>query len=56
MMKPVEEIFHGVLQKLIIMMLGLLTAGVLLTSCMSQQKSCSAYNEVEIESSVDDQQ
>lgn len=47
-MKPVEEVYHTVLQKLIIMMLGLLTISVLLTSCGSQTKSCSAYDGVDV--------
>ena len=47
-MSPAEELFHTVLQKLIVMLLGLLTVGVILTSC-TYQKTCSAYNDVEIE-------
>lgn len=45
-MKPVEELYHTVLQKLIILMLGLLTLGVFMTSC-STPEHCSAYNKVE---------
>ena len=47
-MKPVEELYHTVLQKLIIMLLGLLTVTVLMTSCTAGAKSCSAYDCVEL--------
>ncbi|WP_306643962.1 hypothetical protein [Sanyastnella coralliicola] len=48
-MKPIEEMYHTVLQKLIIMLLGLLTLSVVLTSCGTQTKQCSAYNGVAVE-------
>lgn len=47
-MNPVEELYHTVLQKLIIMFLGLLTVTVLMTSCTAGAKSCSAYDSVEL--------
>lgn len=48
-MNPTEELYHSVLQKLIITALGLLTLCVILTSCVgSAQKSCAAYNSVEL--------
>jgi hypothetical protein len=49
-MNPVEELYHAVLQKLIITALGLLTVSVLLTSCMTPYETCAAYNAVEVES------
>lgn len=49
-MNPVEELYHTVLQKLIITALGLLTVSVLLTSCMTPYETCAAYNAVEVES------
>jgi len=48
-MNPVEELYHDVLQKLIIIVLGLLTASVLLTSCMTPYETCAAYNAVEVD-------
>lgn len=53
-MNPTEELYHSVLQKLIITVLGLLTLCVVLTSCVgSSHKTCAAYNAVDIET-VDD--
>lgn len=48
-MNPTEELYHSVLQKLIITALGLLTLCVILTSCVgSSHKTCAAYNGVEL--------
>lgn len=52
-MNSTEELYHSVLQKLIMMMLGLLTVGVLLTSCVPVKGSCAAYNDVEINEQLD---
>ncbi|MDZ4751134.1 MAG: hypothetical protein SGI87_05925 [Flavobacteriales bacterium] len=40
---------HAVLQRLIIVFLGLLTVGVLLQSCSSSHATCAAYDEVKVE-------
>ena len=48
-MTPVEELYHQVLQKMIIVFLGLLTLSVFLTSCAPQHQKCSAYNAVDVE-------
>ncbi len=49
-MNPIEELYHSVLQKMIIALLGLLTVSVLLTSCMTgAQKHCAAYSDVDVE-------
>lgn len=48
-MNPVEELYHDVLQKLIIMVLALLTVSVILTSCMTPYETCAAYNAIELE-------
>lgn len=47
-MNSTEELYHSVLQKMIMMVLGLLTVGVLLTSCAPMQNSCAAYNAADI--------
>jgi hypothetical protein len=47
-MNPTDELYHSVLQKLIILFLSLLTVSVILTSCTSAAKSCAAYNGVEV--------
>lgn len=51
-MRPVEDLYHTILQKLIMLILGLMTVGVLLSSCTMQNKSCSAYNEVEMSQDI----
>jgi hypothetical protein len=38
---------HSVLQRLIIVFLGLLTLGALMQSCAASYGTCAAYNEVE---------
>lgn len=43
-----EDFGHSVLQKLIIVFLGLLMATVILSSCTST-KSCAAYSDVKTE-------
>ncbi len=48
MQQTLERKKHDVLQKLIIVFLGLLTAAVLFQSCTSHQ-TCAAYNKVEID-------
>ncbi|MDG1261959.1 MAG: hypothetical protein P8H59_09580 [Flavobacteriales bacterium] len=48
-MTPAEELYHQVLQKLIIVFLGLLTLSVVLTSCTPQHQKCSAYSDVDVE-------
>lgn len=52
MMNPVEDLYHTILQKLIILMLGLMTVGVFLSSCTMQNKACSAYNDVEVNKEI----
>ncbi len=48
-MNPTEELYHSVLQKLIITTLGLLTLCVILTSCVGgAHKTCAAYNGVDV--------
>ena len=39
---------HAVLQRLIIIFLGLLTLGVVVQSCKTTHATCSAYDQVEI--------
>lgn len=56
MMNPVEELYHTVLQKLIILTLGLMTVGVLLSSCTAPNKACSAYNEIELNEEIPEPQ
>lgn len=46
-MKSINEWRHVVLQRLIIIFLGLLTLGVLLQSCAATHASCAAYNTIE---------
>ncbi len=43
---------HAVLQRLIIVFLGLLTLGVALQSCSVSHASCAAYDEVKVEESA----
>lgn len=50
-MNITEEKYHEVLQKLIMLFLGLLTMSVVLTSCYSAE-SCAAYGGVEQESTT----
>lgn len=40
---------HAVLQRLIIVFLGLLTLGVLFNSCSTGHGSCAAYDQVQVE-------
>jgi hypothetical protein len=40
---------HTVLQRLIIVFLGLLTLGVLFNSCSTGHGSCAAYDQVQVE-------
>ncbi|GEM_PF-2261971 len=51
-MTPVDKLYHQVLQKMIIVFLGLLTLSVFLTSCTTQQQACSAYDSVNVEQIV----
>ncbi len=46
-MNPINEWKHEVLQRLIVIFLGLLTLGVAVQSCTTTHHSCSAYNKVE---------
>ncbi len=46
-MQSIQDWKHSVLQRLIIVFLGLLTAGALLQSCSASHASCAAYNKVE---------
>jgi hypothetical protein len=46
-MQSINDWQHVVLQRLIIVFLGLLTLGVIAQSCTSHS-SCSAYNKVEV--------
>ncbi|MBL7942857.1 MAG: hypothetical protein JNM00_08830 [Flavobacteriales bacterium] len=50
-MNQTKDWTHTVLQRLIIVFLGLLTVGVLLSSCTAGHSSCAAYDRVEIERS-----
>ena len=43
-----EDLNHAVLQKLIIVMLGMMTVAVFMQSC-TYGSSCAAYNQVEVE-------
>lgn len=53
-MNPTERLYHTVLQKLIILFLGLLTVGVLLTSCTPVgYQACDAYNNIAIDAPAD---
>lgn len=48
-MKSTQDWTHVVLQRLIIVFLGLLTLGVALQSCTTQSHtSCAAYDKVEV--------
>jgi len=42
-MDPINQWKHEVLQRLIIVFLGLLTLGVALQSCSTSHQSCAAY-------------
>jgi hypothetical protein len=44
-MDPVNQWKHEVLQRLIIVFLGLLTLGVAMQSCGTTHQSCSAYGQ-----------
>lgn len=46
-MQSIHDWKHVVLQRLIIVFLGLLTLGALLQSCTASHASCAAYNKVE---------
>ncbi|MDZ4823544.1 MAG: hypothetical protein SH856_08800 [Flavobacteriales bacterium] len=48
-MNKAQDWTHAVLQRLIIVFLGLLTIGVLLQSCQVGHTSCSAYDQVKVE-------
>lgn len=50
-MTPAEELYHQVLQKMIIVFLGLLTLSVILTSCSTHQQACSAYDSINVDQS-----
>ena len=45
-MNVTEEKYHEVLQKLIMLFLGLLTMSVVLTSCYAPE-SCAAYGDID---------
>lgn len=47
-MNSAEDLNHAVLQRLIMLLLGLMTISVVMTSCTYKEK-CSAYNAVEVE-------
>lgn len=47
-MQSINEWKHAVLQRLIIVFLGLLTLGAALQSCSTHHASCSAYDKVEV--------
>ena len=47
-MNPINEWKHEVLQRLIVIFLGLLTLGVVVQSCGTTHHSFSAYDRVEI--------
>jgi hypothetical protein len=47
-MHSINDWQHVVLQRLIIVFLGLLTLGVIAQSCTAHHTSCSAYNKVEV--------
>ena len=47
-MNSTENWKHAVLQRLIIVFLGLLTLGVVVQSCSAHHTSCSAYDRVEV--------
>lgn len=46
-MQSINDWKHSVLQRLIIVFLGLLTVGALMQSCTASHASCAAYNRVE---------
>ncbi len=46
-MRSIHDWKHSMLQRLIIVFLGLLTLGVFLQSCSATHASCAAYNKVE---------
>lgn len=49
-MKNAQDWSHAVLQRLIIVFLGLLTLGVFMQSCAStSHSSCAAYDKVEVQ-------
>ncbi len=47
-MQPIHDWKHEVLQRLIIVFLGMLTLGVVAQSCTSNHASCAAYDKVEV--------
>ncbi|MBX7051868.1 MAG: hypothetical protein K1X54_07520 [Flavobacteriales bacterium] len=47
-MNPLHDWKHVVLQRLIIVFLGLLTLGVVFQSCKTNHASCAAYDKVEV--------
>jgi hypothetical protein len=48
-MNSINDWKHAVLQRLIIVFLGLLTLGVVVQSCATNHTSCAAYDSVEIQ-------
>lgn len=52
-MNPAEKLYHTVLQKLIILFLGLLTISVILTACTPVgYQACDAYNQVPVDAAT----
>lgn len=47
-MRTFQDWQHDVLQRLIIVFLGILTLGVLAQSCTTHHSSCAAYDKVEV--------
>ncbi len=47
-MNPLHDWKHVVLQRLIIVFLGMLTLGVVFQSCKTNHASCAAYDKVEV--------
>lgn len=48
-MDQTKDWTHEVLQRLIIAFLGLLTIGVVLSSCTAGHSSCAAYDRIQLE-------
>lgn len=48
-MQSIHDWKHSVLQRLIIVFLGLLTLGVAMQSCTTHHTSCAAYDKVEVQ-------
>jgi hypothetical protein len=47
-MNSIDELNHQVLQRLIIMFLGILTLAVIMQSCTVSSAPCSAYDHIEV--------